>query len=203
MYNAFQRNLGGFFYPYLYGITFGITLKTIGMNSFKTLFTLLGMSFVFFSLSNCGSSTAVSETTGSSEKPFKLINSYYQDWVAGVQGGGSGTNIHLRFETMEPGVELVDVYFRNNSASLTRKMTSAIAYIGQIKKQENRPDIIMDGDISQEAQNRPPKMLPLEIPDTHAAFRYSYQGKTYVHVIENIEEKEMLAYPSSNPKGDN
>ena len=135
--------------------------------------------------------------------PFTLTHSYYQDWVAGVQGGGSGTNIHLRFDTMEPEVTLLEVYFKNNYAPLQRKMTSAIAYQAQLINANNRPDVIMDGDPIKEAQNTPPKKLPLEIPSTDAAITYTYKGKSHVYLIQNITRKEMLAYPKTNPKGDN
>ncbi|QIE59949.1 hypothetical protein G5B37_10350 [Rasiella rasia] len=174
------------------------------MKSMKSLFALLGMSLVLFSFSNCGSSNIETSSMQTEQNPpFKLVNSYYQDWVAGIQGGGSGTNIHLRFETADPEVTFLNAYFKNNSAPLERKMTSAIAYVANIKRGKTRPDVIMDSNPIKEAQNTPPKKLPLEISSEDVAITYRYKENTFVYVIKNIERKEMLAYPQGNPKGDN
>lgn len=155
-------------------------------------------------LTNCGSGkTNTSQISFENNPPFNLINSYYQDWVAGVKEGGSGTNIHLRFQTMAPEVELKDVYFKKHIIPLERKMTSAIAYVASIKNDNNRPDVVMDSDPVKEAVNTPPKKLPFLLEATDAVISYTYQGKLHFYKIENINRKEMVAYPAANPKGDN
>jgi len=75
--------------------------------------------------------------------------------------------------------------------------------MADIRTDTKRPDVIMDSDAANEAANKPPVKMPLEIPDTHAALSYTYKGNTKVYVLKNIEEKEAIAYPSNNPKGDN
>lgn len=155
-------------------------------------------------LTNCGSGKTDSAFVEFQENPpFDLINSYYQDWVAGVKEGGSGTNFHLRFQTMEPEVQLQDIYFQGNVVPLERKMTSAIAYVGYLKNKANSRDIIMDSDPIKETVNTPPKKIPFPLEDTDAVISYIYKGSLQYYKIENITRKEMLAYPSSNPNGDN
>ena len=155
-------------------------------------------------LTGCGSGQSDSSNVRFEQNPpFNLANGYYQDWVAGVKEGGSGTNIHLTFQSMDPDVALTDLYFKGYVLPVTRKMTSAIAYTASYTNETKRPDVIMDSDPAREAANRPPKNSPFSLKDNQAVLSYMYNGKLYYYKIATLERKEMLAYPSSNPRGDN
>ena len=173
-------------------------------NSLRTIALMSSVCCLFFSFSNCGSTkTANEEVAEATEVPFVVSDSYFQHWVAGIQEGGKGTKIYFDLESVQPGVTFNTLYFRGKTAKIEYIPESKYTFMADIRTDSDRPDIIMDADPSAEAENRPPVTMPFEIPDTHAAFTYTYEGETRVHVLENIKEKEMIAYPSGNPKGDN
>ncbi|HIB47500.1 MAG TPA: hypothetical protein EYN07_07035 [Flavobacteriaceae bacterium] len=173
------------------------------MNVLKAYSILFGMSLLLFSFSNCGSSQSTSNGIQENRPPFVVANSYYQEWVAGVQEGGKGIKVYFELESVEPGVTFNTIYFRGNAADITYLPQSKFKFMADIRTDTKRPDVIMDSDAANEAANKPPVIMPLEIPDTHAALSYTYKGNTKTFVLENIEEKEAIAYPSNNPKGDN
>ena len=84
------------------------------MNVLKTYSILL-----FFSFSNCGSSQSTSNGIQENQPPFVVANSYYQEWVAGVQEGGKGIKVYFELESVEPGVTFNTIYFRGNAADIT------------------------------------------------------------------------------------
>ena len=74
--------------------------------------------------------------------------------------------------------------------------------IGYFKNQNNR-DVIMDGDATKEALNIPPEKIPFQLNENEAVVSYFENDKMVYYKISNIEEKEILAYPQSNPKIEN
>jgi hypothetical protein len=171
------------------------------MKSIKNIILLTLLSGLLFSFSNCGGTQDPLEIQFQSTPPFTVAEASFQKWVAGVQEGGSGTNVYINITNVSEGVELRDLYFRNEQAALNTSPNIRSQYVARFKK-EGR-SVIMDIDPEKEAKNTPPEKIQFQLNNTEAVVSYSYQGKTAYFKISQLEEKEMLAYPSSNPNDEN
>ncbi|RFN59133.1 hypothetical protein [Marixanthomonas ophiurae] len=171
------------------------------MRPFKNIIALCIVSLVLFSFSNCGSSQ-INSYKLTQDPPFTIDDVYYQDWVAGVQDGGSGTNVHITFKDFTEDVRIDSIYFRNKTEKAKNAPQARKQYIGYFKNKANR-SIVMDSDPKKEAQNIPPKQFPFELADNEAVVSYVQNGTTNYYKIANIRRKEMLAYPESNAPSDN
>ena len=85
------------------------------------------------------------------EKNSRLVfeESYYQSWVAGVKGGGSGLNIYLTLEnSSNKNIQLEGIYFKDKYCKL--KSLGDQKYQCSILMDENRetnflpPPIVLD-----------------------------------------------------------
>ena len=166
----------------------------------KFLLTII----ISFTLSSCGGSKS-NNSNFTSNPPFKIQEIYFQKWVSGVRGGGSGTNVYITFSEVSKGVVFQEIFFQNKKSNLNTTSTNQLA--ANFKSTQNT-NVIMDGDPTKEAVNTPPEKIPFQLEKNEAVISYSdpdsnREKKTYYYKILNIEEKEMLAYPQSNPKIEN
>ena len=83
------------------------------MITLKKISQLSSLAIILFGLSGCAGGK---ETSYKFEQkpPFTLGEVFYQDWVAGVQGGGSGTHVHITIDSYTDDVVIMDIYFRNS-----------------------------------------------------------------------------------------
>lgn len=137
------------------------------------------MTVMFFV--SCESQKKISESVTQS-----LAETYFEGWVSGVRGGGAGINFHVVFKTpLATETQLEKVVFKGKEAVFqTQDGLHYTAYIITKSGGKNMPD--------QEPVNEP---LP---ESTKAVLYFKQNGKTKVHTIKNVKEKEMLAYPSMN-----
>ena len=169
------------------------------MKQARTLASIFSLSIILFSNTGC----AGGKDTGYSfeqEPPFTLGTVYYQDWVAGVREGGSGTNVHITIESYADDVVILDVYFRSKKEKAQNSPQFMDQYVGYFKN-EARPDIIMDSDPVKESQNIPPESFPFQLEDNEAVLSYLYKDEVMYLKISKMEQKPMIAYPSTNDKG--
>lgn len=154
------------------------------------------MTLVLFSLCSCagGKDTAMSFEQ---EPPFTLGAAYYQDWVAGVQEGGSGTNVHITIEDIMEDVEILHIYFGNKKEKAQNTGQNIDQYIGYFKN-KTRPDVIMDGDALKEAQNTAPEATPFKLGDGDAVLSYRHDSELKYVMLSQMERKPMIAYPGVN-----
>ena len=151
------------------------------------------------SLSNCGGSKP-NKSNFTSNPPFEIQDIYFQKWVAGVRGGGSGTNVYITFSEVSERLVFQELFFQNKKSKLNTTSTNHL--VANFKSTLNS-DVIMEGDSTKEAVNIPPEKIPFQLEENEVVISYSKKGKIYYYRISNIEEKEMLAYPQSNPKIEN
>jgi hypothetical protein len=154
-------------------------------------------------LTNCGSGN----TNGSSiyfeqNPPFQVEEASYQAWVAGTPEGGSGVSVFLNFNDIKPGVLFKDVYFRKKKTKVVTSPAVRVQYVGYFKNEPKR-DIIMDSNPINESVNTPPQKIPFQLNKDDAVISYEFNGEIAYYLIENLEEKKLLAYPASNPNGEN
>lgn len=157
----------------------------------------------FFSLStlscNCTKEVSNNETEIKSNKASQqddllLEEVYFQKWVAGIKGGGSGINFYVLLkEPLQKGRVLEKVQFESYEGLFIKK--SETLYVANIKTNIN--DLVMDEDPKKEYGNKAPstKLNPNE-----ANLFYNVNGKALIKNVENVKEKEMLAYPSMKPQ---
>ncbi len=73
-------------------------------------------------------------------------------------------------------------------------------FIGYFKNEQK--DIIMDSNSTNEAKNIPPQKIPFQLAENEAVLSYIYKGIAYYFKVYNIAEKEVIAYPQSDPNND-
>ena len=134
---------------------------------------------------NCTKETVAKET----------INEVsYEQWIAGVQGGGSGINFMVELNTpFAEGTTLEKVQFKTYEAVFEKK--SDLLYVTYIRTKVNQLKLYEEG--SKEFGNEPP--LPdFGLKPDQARLFFKENGKTKEVLIDNVIEKPLLAYPSMN-----
>ena len=169
------------------------------MKVFKFISLPFFFSIVIVGFSSCGGAQP-SDRAISFEKnpPFKIKESYYQKWVAGTKKGGSGINIHLDFETIQPNVVIRDIYFQNNILEVKNSGATPMSYVAHLTR-DLKNDIVMDIDPMKEAKNVPSKTFPFELKANEAVIGYLIAGEKKYFKIDNLVEKREIAYPQANP----
>ncbi len=169
------------------------------MKKIKTLVLLLTVPLLLLSFSNCGGAqTDNSQMSFEKSPPFKISEAYYQDWVAGVKDGGSGTNVHIIFSEKDAGVVIQNIYFRNHILEAKGNVNEPNHFVGYLKNDMQR-DVVMDADPMKEAQNTLTQNIPFKLEDNQAVVEYWFGGKKKFYKIENLLRKDMIPYPQANP----
>jgi len=141
-------------------------------------------SILFFGLSNC-SATKQSTYQLQKDAPFKIKEMTYQEWVAGVRGGGSGITILLLIEGFDTSkIKIDSIYFRNYTEALSKRGEN---YVANIKTDlNNRKDIILHKNAKNEYGNQAPvieKTIPFSLSNKEAVISYKEKNKVkYVKV---------------------
>ncbi|MCB0456746.1 MAG: hypothetical protein KDC91_03310 [Flavobacteriaceae bacterium] len=165
----------------------------------KNFFKILGISAFVLGVTACAGGK---EYLLEKNPPFSIKEAYFQKWVAGVQGGGSGTNLHITLSNIKEDITIEEIYFGDKLAKANKNPQNIDLYTANFLNDTNR-DIIMDGDATKEAKNVIPQVSPFSLSEKEAVISYSIKGEMYYYKITNLDEKPILAYPSSNPNGRN
>ncbi|WP_142784440.1 hypothetical protein [Changchengzhania lutea] len=166
------------------------------MQLFKKIIALVLMAFVMTSFSQCASTYKLQK-----ELPLEIGAVYYQHWVAGVQGGGSGVNLFIPIMANTNDIQLDSVYFQGKQVKLEFKNNSI--YVGRFASKVNqKQDIIMSSETIEEYNNpipEIPKKLPFELKDNECVVSYQEGNRTLYYKISKITKKESARYPSVRP----
>ena len=131
-------------------------------------------------------------------KPLEIGKAYYQNWIAGIESGGSGINLYIPITSNVKHLELDSVYFHNKVAKL--ELTNEKLAIAHFKTDSNqKKDIIMSNEPYAEYGNQVSefdKKIPFELKDNQCVISYIEKGKTKYFRIDSIIKKQLLAYPS-------
>jgi hypothetical protein len=115
---------------------------------------------------------------------------YYQKWVAGVQGGGSGIDFFVTLkQPLSAEIVLEKVQFENNEASF--KKLAPTSYVARISTKMN--DLILDENPKKEYGNT---LNNNNLKQGEANLIFTKNAKVYSVHLKNVTEKPMLAYPS-------
>ncbi len=125
------------------------------------------------------------------QTPIKEIYSQY--WVAGVRGGGAGINVFVNLNNpFDEGLTLEKIQFKTYEARFEK--TNELSYLARINTGQNRlKGINVEVTDAEEVVVNNPE---INLKEKQAILFFKKDGKTYSKIIENVEEREMIAYPS-------
>lgn len=133
--------------------------------------------------------------------PFSVKDAYYQDWVAGIKEGGSGTNVYITLDDFTDDVVIEKIYFRDKVVKAQISPQNRKQYAGYFRNEQGK-DIVMDIDPVKEAQNTPPETNPFKLEHNEAVIAYLHMDKVKYTRITDMRREEMIAYPSTRPKNE-
>jgi hypothetical protein len=141
-------------------------------------------------MSSCGSNKISLESS-----PLVNINeAYYQKWVSGVRGGGSGLNIHLSVDNKDLENKLIGLYFKDKYTTL--KFNKPNVYTGFIrtsKREETNLDLPVKKESATLKEEKEYK-LPFSIKENEAVV-VILVNKRKKHFIITIKKKQTLDFP--------
>jgi len=168
--------------------------------SFKTVCTRIGLCSILIVFTQCASGQKIDKVA-----PVALKQPYFQNWVAGIEGGGAGFMVYLPMDE-NSDVKLEEVYFKGKNVKLKRKPNEAV-YVGRYtdpKTLRKDPDLTMSGDSKEEFKNKPPgeveTKIPFELSGNECIIVYTKGDKKGYFRIDKLQEKQMQAYPMSRPR---
>lgn len=150
--------------------------------------------------SQCSSTFKLQE-----KAPFAIKEVYFQKWVAGVKGGGSGMNVYIvSKENISNNIKLDSIYFREDKAKIEVDLSESNLFIGRFIFESNKKkDVIMSNDPNAEYGNvilKPKSKLPFNLEDNECVIRYTENEKIKYFKIQNVIEKRGIQYPGAKPK---
>ena len=116
------------------------------------------------------------------EAPKTIGKAYYQNWVAGVHGGGSGTNVFI--ETKNKNSNLDSIYFHGKVAKLAKKPMNKKLFIGYFKSEANVQEFKVKDSKSKAVVAED---FPFDLKKNECVVSYIDNGKTKYFKIENLE----------------
>ena len=122
----------------------------------------------------------------------EIKEAYYQKWVAGLEGGGSGINFYVILEkTLDNEITLISVQFHGQKALFEK--TSETEYVA--KMHSGQKDLIIDENPEKEYGNQ---SAIINLKSNEAILTFHKNGETFTKKVENVKEKPIIAFPSRN-----
>ncbi|WP_073083728.1 hypothetical protein [Winogradskyella jejuensis] len=130
--------------------------------------------------------------------PTTFGDVYCQNWVAGVQGGGSGTNIFI--EIKDENIVLDSVHFRGKTVKLETKPANPQLFIGRLKSEgnTNQYEVVSTSDQKEQMED-----FPFRLENDECVVSYKENGKIKYFKLIDIKEKPIEALPLSAPSNKN
>lgn len=168
------------------------------MKRIPQISTLMLILILMTSFTNCSTAQKLQQ-----EAPMEFGDSYFQQWVAGIKGGGSGLNLFIPIIENKNNVVLDSVYFRGKATKLEKISGENVQYAGYFKTPHNNDkEIILSSDMNEEHKNTisvQTYSIPFDLKDDECVVTYKINEKTKYFKISNIKEKQPLHYPSAPP----
>lgn len=135
------------------------------------------------------------------ETPFQTGEVYFEQWIAGVQGGGSGIDVYIPIVKISDGIQLEKAFFRGKVAPLTASKEKI--FIARFQTDLNKErDITMHSDTVEESVNTPAvsESFPFPLKDDEVGVIYKEKGITGYTKLTKIIQKESIPRPSAPPR---
>tara|TARA_R110002049_G_scaffold122465_4_gene277323 strand:- start:7589 stop:8077 length:489 start_codon:yes stop_codon:yes gene_type:complete len=161
------------------------------MKSFKNI-----TAFSFITLITIGFFQCASVKPIESKSPLQIGEVYYQNWTAGIEGGGSGYNIFIPIESNSNDIVLDSMYFRGKSTKI--EYANDALLVGRFEtKADQKQDIIMSNEPYAEYGNKVPELpqkTPFNLNDDDCVVSYLENDKIKYFKIDGIVKKESTRY---------
>ena len=170
-------------------------MKLLRILSFSILLLVVLTSF-----SRCSSTKKPIEDSQKTyqEKPsFELGDVYFQKWVSGVEGGGSGIHVYLNNVINKKNITFDSLYFRGLKGKVVTGKMGYFTNLISIKNQKQ--DRIMSSEPNAEYGNEIPNAIP-ELNDKECVISYIEDDQTKYYKFNSLKEKKTEYYPSAPPK---
>jgi hypothetical protein len=168
------------------------------MKMLKSLFAIIGCLLIPITMTQCGTTKSDLQ-----ELPFQTSEVYFKQWIAGVQGGGSGIDLYILITDMSDGIQLQKAFFKGKVAPLN--LTDGNVFVAHfLTDLNNERDLTLHGDAIEESVNTPaaPEPFPFPLNADEAGISYKENGILKYTKLANIIEKESIPRPSAPPRGD-
>ena len=170
------------------------------MKLVKQILGLIILTLIMASFSQCSSAQKLQK-----EAPTTFGEVYFQKWIAGVEGGGSGVNIFI--EVLGNDTQLDSVYFHGKAAKLESKPANQSLYIGRFVSEFNKKeDMVISSDSKMEYGNKPTELLqkiPFELENDECVVSYLDGNKIKYYMLKSIKEKPSINYPMARQPDNN
>lgn len=137
------------------------------------------------------------------EAPIKINRIEVQEWIAGIQGGGSGINMEIQVPE-KTAIELDSVFYKGLRAKVIPKRTDFVAkFISEVNQKR---DIIMSNKPNAENGNELPVIIqksPFKLDKEECVISYKDAGKTKYFKYSKVIEKPRQDFPSAPPRNQN
>ena len=133
-----------------------------------------------------------------SQDKMKVKESYFEEWTAGVRGGGSGLNIYIiledDYDIESKSIDLQGIYFQNKYCEL--KKASKNKYQGFIKTKGNTQTIEPNLNDQKDPKKEEATEVdaPFKLDKDEAVIRFTEKGKTKYYKL-NLQRKELTSLP--------
>jgi len=155
----------------------------------------LALLILFSIFSNC---KAFDPLTLQKAPPFILSQTpYYQAWISGMPGGGSGINVFIPIEEAK-NFSLDSLHFRGQMVKAVYQNKSIFACY-ETSYNQNK-DIILNKDVLEEMDNSLLSTVnrsPFSLKHNACILSYQVNNKRYYYKIEDLQQKPNIAYPSA------
>lgn len=123
---------------------------------------------------------------------------YYQSWVAGIQGGGAGITVYLNLKKpIETTIAFEKLQVKVYETTTIEKIDD-LHYVARINTHTN--DLKLEEDPKKEYGNEIPPKSDVNLKEGQVKIFFTKNGKSSFQLVEGVQEKEMLAYPSMRPE---
>ena len=162
------------------------------MNKFKVII------YFILIITSCQSKVNLIPNTNS--KINLTSPAYFEKWVAGVEGGGSGINVFLPVKNSTL-IQFDSIHFRGHRVKVSYRNNMVI---GRFKSNRNTLDeVILRSDIDDEKKNNSFKLNDnshFKLSRNSCILSYRFQGNRMYREFKNLKYNSSKPYPAPRIK---
>lgn len=136
--------------------------------------------------------------TFQSMPPFVLTQApYYQAWIAGIPGGGSGINVFIPVEGAN-GFDPDSLHFRGQRVKVVYQNKRIVGRFDTPHNQKK--DLVLSQNVLKEIHNSlldDGDRSPFTLRNNACILSYQVHNKRYYYKIEALEQQPSIAHPSA------
>lgn len=147
--------------------------------------------FIGISVISCGSSRL---NINEFEDLVLIKEIYSQEWVAGIRGGGAGINIFINLNSsIENEIVLKKIQYKTYEVPVIK--VNELSYVARIDTGQNKLKA-SDADKGIYDEDITINKTDFNLKNKQAILFYKKGNKYFSKIIDYVEEREMITYPS-------